>query len=170
MANLILLLVAGFETTTNLLGNGLAGAAAATRRVAARLRGRPGRPVRGGDAALRLAGAADHPVVPGGGHGRRRDAARRTARCWCCSAPATAIRSRFAEPDVFDPARADNQPLSFGAGAHYCLGAALARMEAQIALPMLLGRLPGLALAGDPVRRDRLTLRGYAELPVTAGP
>ena len=75
--------------------------------------------------------------------------------------------TRFQQPEVFDPAREANQPLSFGAGAHYCLGAALARMEAQIAFPMLVRELPTLALAGQPLRRERLTLRGYAELPVT---
>src|SRR5262249_58992110 len=73
---------------------------------------------------------------------------------------------RFADPDVFDPMREANQPLSFGAGAHYCIGAALARMEAQVAFPMLLQRFPTLALADGAVRRDRLTLRGYASLPV----
>ena len=46
-------------------------------------------------------------------------------------------------------------------------GAALARLEGQVAFPALLERLPGLALAGPPQRRDRLTLRGYASLPVT---
>jgi len=56
---------------------------------------------------------------------------------------------------------------TFGGGAHYCLGAALARLEAQIAFPLLLRRFPDLALADKPIRRDRLTLRGYASLPVT---
>jgi cytochrome P450 len=74
---------------------------------------------------------------------------------------------RFSEPDSFDPARPSNVPLSFGAGAHFCLGAALARLEAQIAFPLLLARFPGIHLAGDPVRRDRLVLRGFARLPVS---
>jgi cytochrome P450 len=74
---------------------------------------------------------------------------------------------RYGAPDVFDPSRDPNHPMSFGAGAHYCLGAALARMEAQIAFPMLVRELPTLALGGTPLRRQRLTLRGYAELPVT---
>jgi cytochrome P450 len=59
--------------------------------------------------------------------------------------------------------------LSFGAGAHYCLGAPLARLEAQVALPALLHRYPDLALADRPVRRDRLTLRGWATVPVMLG-
>jgi cytochrome P450 len=74
---------------------------------------------------------------------------------------------RFAEPDRFDPSRSDNQPISFGAGAHYCLGAALARAEAQLALPMVLDRFPQLALGSEPVRTDQLILRGYKSLPVT---
>jgi cytochrome P450 len=73
---------------------------------------------------------------------------------------------RFEDPDAFNPLRDAIQPLSFGAGAHYCLGAALARMEAQIAFPLLLNRFPTLRLADGAQRRDRLTLRGYASLPV----
>lgn len=76
---------------------------------------------------------------------------------------------RFAEPDRFDPARAENQPISFGAGAHYCLGAALARTEAQLALPMVFERFPQLALGSEPVRTDQLILRGYKSLPITVG-
>lgn len=76
---------------------------------------------------------------------------------------------RFAEPDRFDPARADNQPISFGAGAHYCLGAALARTEAQLALPMVLEHFPQLALGSEPVRTDQLILRGYRSLPIVVG-
>ncbi|TDU90951.1 cytochrome P450 [Kribbella voronezhensis] len=74
---------------------------------------------------------------------------------------------RFAEPDRFDPDRPDNQPISFGAGAHYCLGAALARTEAQLALPMVVERFPQLALGSEPVRTDQFILRGYKSLPVT---
>jgi cytochrome P450 len=76
---------------------------------------------------------------------------------------------RFAEPDRFLPDRPDNQPLSFGGGAHFCLGAALARMEAHVAFPLLLSRFAKIELAGTPTRRDRLTLNGYATLPVTLG-
>jgi len=74
---------------------------------------------------------------------------------------------RFDEPDRFDPARPDNQPVSFGAGPHYCLGAALARAEARLALPMVLDRFPRLALGSKPVRTEQLILRGYEHLPVT---
>ncbi|GAB3898256.1 cytochrome P450 [Kibdelosporangium lantanae] len=74
---------------------------------------------------------------------------------------------RFTDPDTFDPGRDDNQPLSFSAGTHYCLGAALSRLEGRIAVPMLLRRFPNLALAGDPGERTTLMLRGYESLPVT---
>src|SRR5262249_23747510 len=73
---------------------------------------------------------------------------------------------RFAQPDVFDPDRPNNVPLSFGAGGHFCVGSALARMEAQIAFPLLLDRFPDIASAGEPQRKDRITLRGYAAMPV----
>jgi cytochrome P450 len=76
---------------------------------------------------------------------------------------------RFTDPDRLDLARADNAPLSFGGGIHYCLGAPLARLEAQIAIPALLAHFPKLALAGKPGRRDSLTIRGYTHLPISAG-
>jgi cytochrome P450 len=74
---------------------------------------------------------------------------------------------RFARPDTFDPLRGDGGPLSFGGGAHFCIGAALARLEASVAFPRLLGRFRRIAPAGDPVRRDTLLLRGFDALPVT---
>jgi cytochrome P450 len=61
------------------------------------------------------------------------------------------------------------QHVSFGAGHHHCLGASLARLEAAIAFERLLGRFPGLALAGDVVWNGRINLRGPAHLPVSVG-
>jgi len=165
--NLTLLLVAGFETTTNLLGNGLrivldqpaVGAALregaipvasfveevlrydAPVQLTSRRAGIEtevrGVPVAAGDEILVLLGAGN-----------------RDAR-------------RFPDPDVFNPQRAVSGPLSFGAGPHFCVGAALARLEAAVAFPRLLHRFPGLALAGPPRRRPGLVLRGYETLPVT---
>jgi cytochrome P450 len=74
---------------------------------------------------------------------------------------------RFADPGVFDPFRADNKPMTFGAGPHFCLGATLTRLEGQVAFPKLFERFPKLALAGDLVKTNRLTLHGYKSLPVT---
>jgi cytochrome P450 len=61
------------------------------------------------------------------------------------------------------------QHVSFGAGHHHCLGASLARLEAVIAFEHLVGRFPGLALAGDVVWNGRMNLRGPAHLPVSVG-
>jgi cytochrome P450 len=74
---------------------------------------------------------------------------------------------RFAEPDAFRPLRPDAGPLSFGGGAHFCIGAALARLEGSVAFPRLVRRFPKLAAAGEPVRRETFLLRGYDELPVS---
>jgi cytochrome P450 len=73
---------------------------------------------------------------------------------------------QFPDPDTFDPTRDQGAPMSFGLGVHYCLGAALSRIEGQLALPMLLRRFPKLALAGEPDERYALMLRGYETLPV----
>jgi cytochrome P450 len=59
------------------------------------------------------------------------------------------------------------QHVSFGAGHHHCLGASLARLEAASAFEQLIGRFPGLALAGDVVWNGRINLRGPAQLPVS---
>ncbi len=60
------------------------------------------------------------------------------------------------------------QHLSFGGGHHHCLGAALARLEAQIAIGTLVRRFPRLELAGEPDRNGRINLRGLQHLPVIA--
>jgi cytochrome P450 len=74
---------------------------------------------------------------------------------------------RFVDPDTFEPAREKLVSLGFGAGPHYCVGAAVARAEGRIALPRLFERFPKLALAGDPVGTGSLFLRGMSSVPVT---
>jgi len=73
---------------------------------------------------------------------------------------------RFPDPDVFDPGRKANQPLSFGAGMHYCLGAALGRVEGQMGFQRLFARFPDIAIAATPPTPRQLTLRGYDTLSV----
>jgi cytochrome P450 len=73
---------------------------------------------------------------------------------------------QFSQPDQLRLDRDEGPGLSFGGGIHHCLGAALARLEAQVMLPMLLRRYPKASLAGEPVRRDGLMLRGYSSLPI----
>ncbi|MDP9796060.1 cytochrome P450 [Catenuloplanes nepalensis] len=169
LANLILLLIAGFETTTNLLGTGIKILMDAPEH-AARLRADPELAPDYVEEILRYDSPvqmttryAGEPVEldgiriePGESLGLLLGAANRDP-------------SRYPDPHRFDPDRRGVQPVSFGGGAHYCLGAPLARLEAQVALPMLVTMLPGLAQDGPEVRRDRLVLRGYSALPVTIG-
>jgi cytochrome P450 len=164
--NLTLLLVAGFETTANLLSNGLRilladplfgediidGVVPVGAFVEEVLRY---------DSPVQLTGrvradAADIaglPVLPQDEIIVMLGAANRDPR-------------RFAEPNRFNPSRSDGGPLSFGGGAHFCLGSALARLEAAVAFPRILTAFPRLAAAGEPVRKDGLVLRGFESLPV----
>lgn len=75
----------------------------------------------------------------------------------------------FPEPERLDLGRHPNQHFAFGRGIHFCLGAPLARLEGQIALGSLVRRFQRLGLAGDPVWRDQVVLRGLERLPVSAG-
>jgi cytochrome P450 len=80
--------------------------------------------------------------------------------------------ARYDEPDRLDLTRENARHLAFGHGLHYCVGAALARLEGEVALATILDRLPGLTLtvpAARLRRRRSLTMRGPAELPVTFG-
>ena len=75
----------------------------------------------------------------------------------------------FDNPDALDITRTGASHLSFGHGIHYCLGASLARTEASIAIPTLLRRFPHLGLApAPPERRPSLALRGLRTLPVVS--
>jgi cytochrome P450 len=168
IAHLSLLLVAGFETTTNLLGNGLA-ALLAHPAQRERLRALPALAPSYVEEMLRF----DPPVQV-----TFRTAARHTELGECTLEAGTEVMvllaaanrdpDYFPHPDRFDPDRPARQPLSFGAGVHYCLGAPLARLEAQVAFPMLMERLPALESVGEAVRRDRLSFRGFAQLPISA--
>ena len=85
----------------------------------------------------------------------------------CCSAPPTATRRGFPIPTASTSAAQDNHHLSFGHGAHFCLGAALARVEAQIVIATLLRRFPDLDGDRNPKQWKRsIVLRGPTSLRV----
>ncbi len=169
LAFIIVLLVAGHETTINLIGNGML-ALLNEPDQGAILRDDPstipeaveeflrydspvqgliriarsdvelgGKSIRAGDALLVMIGAAN------------RDPA------------------RFPEPDRLDIQREEKRHLSFGFGIHFCLGAPLARLEAQVAFELTVRRFPSLTLAGKPERGGTFALRGLQRLPVIAG-
>jgi cytochrome P450 len=75
----------------------------------------------------------------------------------------------YPEPDRLDVTRRNIRPLSFGGGIHFCLGAQLARIEAEIAISTLLRRLPSLRLddADHPEWRPAFVLRGLQSLPAS---
>jgi cytochrome P450 len=167
LATCILLLVAGHETTVNLLGNGTL---ALLRHPAElrRLRDHPG-----------LIGSAVEELLRWDGP------VQRTARIPSADVvvagheieagemvmpfigAADRDPAQFSDPDRLDLGRADNRHIAFGWGIHFCLGAPLARLEGQIAINALVQRFPKLALATDrPQYRTSLTLRGLQSLPV----
>ncbi|MET4433286.1 cytochrome P450 [Mycolicibacterium sp. 624] len=88
---------------------------------------------------------------------------RRGETALVCVAAANRDPAVYRQPDQFRPDRVGPAPLSFGYGAHYCLGAALARLETTAALRHILRRRP--ALAGDPTWRDTPAIRGPLTIP-----
>ncbi len=166
----VLLIVAGHETTVGLIGNAVVSLLAnpdQLERVRADSSLLPGAI----EEVLRYEGPVERALnrwaatdVEFGGHTIRRgelviailNAADRDAE-------------RFPEPDRLDVCRADTKHLAFGRGSHYCLGAPLARLEAEIALETLFRRLPGLRLAVEPHELDWRPTPGFrrvAALPV----
>jgi cytochrome P450 len=77
---------------------------------------------------------------------------------------------QFSDPDRFDVTRRSSGHLSFGAGAHRCIGASLAQAQGDIVLTRLLRRCAGLESAGQPVWRRHPSIRGYAHVPVVVKP
>lgn len=77
--------------------------------------------------------------------------------------------AKYPEPDVLDVRRRPEHVVTFGGGAHYCIGQALARQELQVTCEVLLNRLPGLVVHGldTPAYRDTSLMRGLTTLPVT---
>src|SRR5207245_5925599 len=162
----ILLFAAGFETTTNLIGNGLLALLRHPDQLE-RWRSDPTLARTGVEELLRW----DSPVqlngrtalVPAEVAGQHLDPGDFVT---ILAAGANRDPARFADPEVLDIGRAENAPLSFGSGIHHCLGAALARMEGEVVFTSLLDRFGTIELAVDePERRPTLVLRGLASLP-----
>ncbi|MPY53366.1 cytochrome P450 family protein [Streptomyces acidicola] len=169
------LLFAGFETTINLIGNGMY---ALLRNPEQRAllqgsieRGETGLLDTGIEELLRYDGPvelatwrfATEPLTIGG------QAIATGDPVLVVLAAADRDPARFAEPDQLDLSRRDNQHLGYGHGIHYCLGAPLARLEGRTAIETLLRRLPDLRLAADPADlrwRGGLIMRGLRDLPV----
>jgi cytochrome P450 len=167
-ASLIVTMVGGQETTTNLIGNGLVSLLRNPDQFEL-LRTDPSIIASAVEELLRFespsqqtARLAPDDVELGGKKIRRRQAV------IAVMAAGNRDPQRFADPDRLDLSRPDNRHLAFGWAAHYCFGAPLARMEGQIAFDTLLRRLPNLRL--DPqefVWRDNLGLRGLTSLNVS---
>ena len=167
----MLLLAAGFETTVNLIGNGV-GLLTAHPDQLALLRAEPQGWPRAVDEVLRV----DSPVQRTGRIAHRdTEVAGERVRAGQAVVVMLGGANRdpavFADPDRFDVTRPNaGDHLSFSSGAHFCLGAALARMEGEVGLRALFDRFPDLALAGPPRRRTTRVLRGYATMPVHLSP
>jgi len=163
-----LLLAAGFETTTGLLSNGLV-ALLSHPDQAELLRANPDLAESAVEEMLRY----DSPVQLLSTRSAPADLevggqlVRAGERVLMLLGAANRDPEVFAEPDRLVLDRGGEPALSFGGGLHYCLGAPLARLEAQLAFPALLTAFPRLALAGTPVRRDGLALHSHTALPVS---
>jgi cytochrome P450 len=164
-----LLLAAGFETTTGLLSNGLV-ALLRHPGQADRLRAHPDLAVPAVEELLRY----DSPVQFLFGRSAPAEFEVAGLRLAAGQRVMVLVGAANRDPDVFTAPhrlildRAEQAPLSFGGGIHYCLGAPLARLEAQVAFPALLAQFPRLALRGEPVSRGGIALHGHASLPVIA--
>ena len=173
VAMVVLLLIAGHETTVNLIGNGTLALLQHPEQLQ-KLRQDPGLIGPAVEELLRFTS----PVETATERYAREDVplagvtVPRGGLVLAAIASANREERQFADPDRLDVTRVPNRHLAIGLGAHYCLGAALARMEGQIALATLLRRAPGLRLAVEPRAlrwRPGLVLRGLMALPVAFG-
>jgi cytochrome P450 len=165
-----LLIVAGHDTTVNLVGNGLVALFRHPEQLA-RLQADPALVPAAVEEFLRYDGPVQHstfrmtsePVTIGGVGIPAHE------QVLVVTAAANRDPGRFADPDRLDVGRADNHHIAFGHGIHFCLGAPLARLEGEIAFTSLLARFPALRPA-VPLENIhwiyRLTLRGLVALPV----
>ena len=170
LAMAFLLLIAGHETTVNLIASGTLALLQHPGQLE-KLRGEPSLTKSGVEELLRFTS----PVETASERYAREDVTvagvkiPRGEQVLVVLASANRDATQFPDPDELDITRANNRHLAFGFGAHFCLGAPLARLEGQIAIPALLSRLPSLKLAVAPEKlrwRATPTVRGLESLPV----
>jgi len=168
VANCIITMVGGQETTTNLIGNGLL-ALLRNPQVLQELRSDLSLIPSAVEELLRYEAPSQYTtrLAP-----EDFEVAGKTIRKGQATIAIMAAGNRdperFRDPDRIDIRRADNRHLAFGWAAHFCFGAPLARIEGQLTFEALLRRLPDLALEPGPlVWRHNLGLRGLKALPVT---
>jgi cytochrome P450 len=171
VANVIVTMVGGQETTTNLIGNGLLTLMRHPDEME-RLRADTALMPSAVEELLRYESPSQHTArlaptdLTLGGKDIRQGQA-----VIAVMGAANRDPARFPDPDRLDLARTDNRHVAFGWASHFCFGAPLARMEGQIALETVLRRLPGLQPAPVPVAwRPNLGLRGLTALPVRFQP
>jgi pimeloyl-[acyl-carrier protein] synthase len=168
IANTIVTMVGGQETTTNLIGNGVLTLLRHPDQLD-KLRNDPSLTPSAVEELLRYESPSQHTarlapedIQLGGTLIRKRQAV------IAVMGAANRDPARFPDPDRFDICRPDNRHVAFGWAAHFCFGAPLARIEGQIAVGTLLRRFPDLRLRPGPLTwRPNLGLRGLTSLPVT---
>ena len=167
LANAILLLMNGHETTTDIIGNGVYALLQNPDQLE-KLQKQPELIVSATEEMMRYDGAvqlrgvsAAQEVTIGG----KQIASGQTV--YMVIGAANRDAEQFSEPDRFDIERSPNRHLEFGNGIHFCVGAALARAEAQIAISSLLARFPDLELGSDRLEWKSIPVfRGLKSLPI----
>jgi len=167
LANVVLTLVAGLETTINLIGNGIYVLLRHPEQLK-KLQTEPQLIVSAVEELLRYESPSQHTarlaatdMELGGKIIRKRQAV------IAMVGAANRDPERFPDPDMFDICRQNNKHIAFGWGSHFCFGAPLARLEGQIVIQTVFRRFPHLRLSdGEIAWRDNLGLRGPANLPV----
>jgi cytochrome P450 PksS len=174
VAMIVLLIVAGHETTVNLIASGMLALLEHPDQLE-RLRREPALVKSAVEELLRYTS----PVETATERFAREDLTlhgveiKKGEMVFAAIASANRDENQFQNPDVLDIARQPNRHLAFGLGIHFCIGAPLARLEGQIAIGALVERLADLRLATDPRSlrwRSGLVLRGLKSLPVTFTP